>query len=278
MTLPKVLMVSESPKSLMIGTSRAYAIDFSDQGTPDDAGTSELYDSDGGVADELTGSASIDGNIVTTKKFTPTTEGVFRLVQTVTISGQLALGVVDISVHAAIPPSAAAKTIEIGAYGSLDQVGSLVPRYANRSGTFDDTTRPVVSSVVLFINQISSMVDAIMAQEGFVTPVTFAAVKTILDNFICSEVAAIVEGINGSGRYGPTTKTGQGKKGRFALVFDDVRIFIESMAIGFERMGLTRSESLGSGIGYRDADEGGDAIFPIRQRDEFGSIWINWDQ
>ena len=279
MTLPKVLMVTESPKSLLIGTSRAYAIDFSDQGTPDDEGSSTLYDADGVDQSEtlLSGSPSISGDVVTTEKFTPATVGTYRLTQLVTIAGQLAMGVVDISAHAAIPPNAAAKTIATGAYGSLSQVGALVPRYVNRSGTFDDATRPVVTQVVLFINQVSWMVDSIMAQEGFTTPATDAEVKGILDHFVCQEVAAIAEGINGSGRYGPTTKSGQGKKGRFALVLDDVRDFIEGMAVGFDRMGAERSDSIGTQIGYRGEDEGGDEIFPIRQRKEYDSIWINWD-
>lgn len=277
MTLPKVLLVTESPKSLLIGTSRAYAIDFSDQGTPDAAGTTALYDSDGGDASsQLSGTAALNGDIVTTQKFTPTTAGVYRMTQIVTISGQLAMGVVDISVHAVAPPSALAKTIASGAYGSLLQVGALVPRYSNRVGTFDDSTRPTVLQVVTFINQVSSMVDSIMAQEGFATPVTDTEVKNMLDLFVSQEVAAITEGINGSGRYGPTTKSGQGKKGRFALVFDDVRDFIEGNAVGFERLGATRSETLATGIGYRGEDEEGDEIFPLRQRKEFGSIWDNW--
>lgn len=277
MTAPTVLFVTESPKALFIGSSRAYSIDFTDQGTPDSAGTSALYDKDGQDASaQLSGTPSLSGNVATTEKFTPTTEGTYRLVHTVTISGQTALGVVDIAVHPVAPPSAAAKTPATGTYSSLTEIAALVPRYANRSGTFDDSTRPPVEEVVTLIDQVSAILDSILATEGFAVPVTDTEAKRTIDFWVRQEIAAVVEGINGSGRFGPTTKSGGGR-GRFALIFDDVVNWVEMMAVGLERMGAERTYDFASSIGYRDTDESGDEIFPIRQRKEFGTDWDNWD-
>jgi hypothetical protein len=161
-------------------------------------------------------------------------------------------------------------------YGSVSGVAVLVPRYANTSVAFDLTTRPVLAVVENQIDQISGLVNAILAEAGFSIPVYQVDVRMALDFFVTQEVAAIVEGINGSGRFGPTSKS-EGKKGRFALIMDDVKAFIEANTIGFERMGATRSYSATSGLAFRDTDERGNATFPIFQRDSFGAAWTDWD-
>lgn len=278
MTLPEGLTVVESPKQMLLGTTRAYGIDFSKIGTPADVGDTVAYDKDGADAtDMLSGVPTQAGAIITLEEFEPDEIGKFRIVHQVSIGAQTVFGVLDVEVFQTVPLSAGDKTPAAGTYSSLASIGSLVPRYATRTGTFDDTTRPTVVAVVELMEQVSSIVDSMLAENGFDIPVTNTTVKNSLDLFVAQEVAAIVEGINGSGRFGPTTKTG-GKRGRFALLFEDVQNFIEANALGFERAGAARSYSIGSEIGYRATDEAGDDIFPIRQRKEFGTVWTNWDK
>jgi hypothetical protein len=167
-------------------------------------------------------------------------------------------------------------TIAPNSYGLADDVASLVPRWGNAVGTFDATTRPTLVTVERSINQISGLVNAILSQYGFSIPVTQADVKLTLDLFVDQEVAAIVEGINGSGKFGPTSKQGGGK-GRFTVIQDDVQKFIETNAPGFERLGANRPYVPSSSILYRDTDLSGDDVPHLFPREGFGEAYHEWD-
>ena len=166
--------------------------------------------------------------------------------------------------------------IGANSYGSTSGVAVLVPRYANTSGIFDGTTRPVLATVEGLIDQVSGICNSMLATAGFSIPVDQSDCVLSLDFFVNQEVAAVVEGINGSGRFGPTTKS-EGGKGRFALIMDDVKAFIESNAEGFERMGADRPYSVTDGMDYRGEDNRGNEITPIFQRDAFGNTFDDWD-
>lgn len=161
-------------------------------------------------------------------------------------------------------------------YGDTSEVAALVPRHASTAGIFDTETRPTINQVESLCDQVSALINSLLAQNGFDIPVTDADAVLMLDYFVNEEVASIVEGINGSGRFGPTAKRG-GSRGRFALVMEDVENFIEGNAVGLERLGATRSNDPIAGISYRSTDEGGDDVSPIFQRDAFGNRVKEWD-
>jgi len=162
-------------------------------------------------------------------------------------------------------------------YGSLQNVASRTPRRAE-GGTFTVATKPTDLQVENFLDEISALLNSMMARHGFVIPVTQADVKLVITGFVCDEVAAIVEGVNGSGRFGPQSKSKLASKSKFALVMDDVTAFLEINAFGFEAMGATRTTSIGSQLSYRNINEAGDAIEPIFQRTQFGNSFENWDE
>lgn len=153
--------------------------------------------------------------------------------------------------------------IGINSYGSTGGVAALTPRYANSSGVFDATTRPTLTTIEQQIDQVSGLANSILAQAGFKTPITQADCKLALDIFVNEEVAAISEGINGSGRFGPTTK--EPVKSRFSLIMDDLKAFVEANAGGFENLGASRSVDT-INIGYSTED-----VDPIFTRDQYGS-------
>ena len=162
-------------------------------------------------------------------------------------------------------------------YGDTDEIASYVPRHANEGGKFDLNTRPTLTRVEGLANQVSAVVNSILAQNGFTDiPVVQTDAKLMLDYFVNEEVAAIVEGINGSGRFGPTAKRG-GSRGRWAVIVEDVEAFIEANAVGIERLGVPRASDPIAGISFRDTDEGGDDTAPIFQRGAFGNVFKNWD-
>lgn len=160
-------------------------------------------------------------------------------------------------------------------YGDTGEVASLVPRYASAGGAFDLTTRPTISQVESFCDQVSALLNALLAQHGFSIPVTNSDAVLMLDLFVNQEVASIVEGVNGIGRFGPTAKNASGS--RFTMIMSDVMDFVKSNAIGLERLGATRTYDPIAGIGYRGQDEGGDDTAPIFQRDAFGNSFKDWD-
>jgi len=106
--------------------------------------------------------------------------------------------------------------------------------------------------------------------------VTDDDVKDALDFFVNQEVASICEGVNGSGRFGPTSKA-VGKQGRFSLMLEDVKAFVEGNKAGFERLGAERSYDVTSSIAYRDTDESGEVITPLFERKAFGNLDREWD-
>jgi hypothetical protein len=165
-------------------------------------------------------------------------------------------------------------TIGAHSYGTAAGVGALTPIYTNGSGTFDTTTQPTLTQLEGMIDQVSAMMNAVLAASGFAIPVTQADIKLMLDMFVNQEAASIVEGINGSGRFGPSDKSGG--KSRFELISADVNSFIQTMAAGFERMGATRTYSALEGIAYRDSDDNGNQINPIFQRGAFGNVFEDW--
>jgi len=165
-------------------------------------------------------------------------------------------------------------TVGANSYGTAAGVASYVPRYANGSATFDGTTRPKLTQIESFIDQISSLVNAILASNGFHTPITQADVKLAITIFVEQEVAAIAEGINGSGRFGPTTKTPN--KSRFQIIMEDISAFILEHADGFENLGAERDQPTGMEILTRGVDAAGKESFPIFQREAFGNVFENW--
>lgn len=172
--------------------------------------------------------------------------------------------------------------LNANSYSSIADVAALTPRYAV-GGTFTDTTRPQLAQVERWINQVSGLVNAMLAAQGFSIPVTQADAVLSLSFFVSEEVAAMCEGVNGSGRFGPSTKSG-GAKGRFALLVEDVQAFIETNATGFEHMGAARTYTPTSGVGFKEFDGAGDEVHALFQRKAFGAgedgnnAFVDWDE
>jgi hypothetical protein len=168
-----------------------------------------------------------------------------------------------------------AASVAVNSYGTPPGVAALTPRYANGVGTFLTTDRPSLQTVINLLDQVSGLLNSMLAQSGFQTPIVQADVVLALTIFVQEEVASIAEGINGSGRFGPTTKAP--KQSRFNLIMEDLQIFITNNADGFETLGAIRSHSAIGTIGFRDHDQAGDEIVPLFERKAFGNTVQEWD-
>ena len=159
--------------------------------------------------------------------------------------------------------------IGANSYGDTDEIAYLVPRYTDSSTKlFTAATVPTLTTIESYTDQVSGILNSYLAEEGFNIPVTQADAKLALDLFVNQEVAAIAEGINGSGRFGPTA-TAKGKGTRFSVIMHEAKEFIEANKTGFENLGAGRAKDTTSYIGYRDTNNAGDATYPIFQRDGF---------
>jgi hypothetical protein len=169
-------------------------------------------------------------------------------------------------------------SIDRNSYGSTGGVAALTPRLANSSGVFDTTTTPTLLQVQTFLDEVSGMMNIMLAEHGFVTPVVQPDCVHALDLFVNQESAAMCEGVRGSGRFGPGVTRGN-PKGRFTLMSQDVRDFLSNYAAGFERLGAARAHDLTSGVAFRDTAESGESTFPLFQRSAFGDdkYQQDWD-
>lgn len=273
--------VRQAPKAMALGEALAYTFDFSSVGTPGavvETTAFNLTDYSDDTSTVLTGSTSINGDVVTFKLFTPALANNYRLICGVTITGNTVWSMLDVAVF---DPTPDFSLVAVGAnsYGTPAGVASWVSKYTSRSGAFDDTTKPTLQTVVNQIDQISSMLNAGLATVGFTVPVTDSDVTPMLISFVEQEVAAIVEGMNGSGRLGPRALRQQGgASARYDMIQADVMGWIEKYAIGIEEMGAARSRDFTTGLGFRDTDESGDTPEPLFQREGFGETYKLWDQ
>ena len=119
------------------------------------------------------------------------------------------------------------------AYGTAAEVAAFAPRYADSSGEFSLATRPTLARVDAWLVQVSGVLDTYLASKNYAVPITDAAFLAALNMVPSEEVAAIVEGANGSGRFGPTAPDQRGQ-GRFAIIRQDVMDFIDSLLVGNE--------------------------------------------
>jgi len=168
-------------------------------------------------------------------------------------------------------------TIGDNSYGTVAEVGALVPLYATATGTtFDATTRPTITQVEGMIDRVSGIVNVVLAEEGFDIPVTQADAKLALDDFVVMHVAHLAAYANGAGpfvsgademRYTTPTR----------VIMRDAEIFIKDRAKGFELLGATRTYKMTYGLEYRDVDDAGDDIEPVFQRKMMGNAVVDWD-
>ncbi len=154
-------------------------------------------------------------------------------------------------------------------YGSVDEVAALTRRYTNKSAAYDATTTPTITQVEKFIDRLSGRLNVMLAEAGFVTPVSQPDAKLALDDFVVTEVVDYCHWVNSAGRF-MNTKRLRGKTPA-AVVDGEAADFIQLHAVGFSELGATRTRKLTYGMTYRDTDDNGDTIKPMFQRSAF-----NW--
>lgn len=128
--------------------------------------------------------------------------------------------------------------IDVNSYGSTEGVAKLTKRYSNGAGDFDEGTDPTQATVEEWIDEVSSQLNVMLADERFSIPITQADCVRALNSFVNQEVAMLVEGSHNAGRFGPTAKSPTGS--RLSLVSKHVDEFVQKKAGGFAALGASR--------------------------------------
>lgn len=168
--------------------------------------------------------------------------------------------------------------IRANSYGDTGEVGVMCPLYATATGsTFDTTTLPTLLQVESMVDQVSSVVNVLLAEAGFAIPVSQADAKLALDLFVNQEAAWYAEYANGAGPFVPTAMEMRTPSPQ-RMVLKDAEAFIGEHADGLEALGATRTRSLTYGLTCRTEDAAGNALVPpfsVRQVGHDIPIWDN---
>lgn len=161
-------------------------------------------------------------------------------------------------------------------YGSDAEVAALVPRYTT-GGAFTSSTRPTLTQVEKFLDRVSSVLNVLLAEEGFVIPVTQADCKLALDDFAVAQASELAHAANGAGPYAPGNEEMRHGRSAFQIILREAAEFINKHADGFELLGATRTRSLTSGLACRTQDDAGNDLHPMFSREQFGNEILDWD-
>lgn len=159
------------------------------------------------------------------------------------------------------------------AYASAAQVAAFVKKYAGSA--FSTSTHPTAVQVGVWLDNVSAILDALLAEQGFDTPITQATAVLALDLFVAQEVAALCEAANSSGRFFSEEARGAGM---FGTIMKDVEDFITVHSEGLEQLGATRDRRLSVGLDYWSESDAGEAMEPVFELQGWmRQTMIDWD-
>lgn len=134
-------------------------------------------------------------------------------------------------------------------YGSAEGVAAFVPRFANKSGRFDNVTVPTADQVDEWRGQISAMLDVAMATQKLPAPASSATVISMLDGFVNANTSGLVRGVNGQGRYAEKPTSVDEMLLSISAAAD---LWVKQHAGGIGALsGVDTAEGVGSGAGSR---------------------------
>lgn len=165
--------------------------------------------------------------------------------------------------------------IGANSYGSVAEVAALSPLYVS-GGTFDATTRPTLTQIEKFIDRVSGIVNALLAEAGFAIPVSQADAKLALDDFVVDQVVGLVAYANGAGPFVPRNEM-RSRMTPTKAILESAGAFIGAHASGLQALGATRTRNLTYGLDCRTEDAAGDDLVPMFHREMIEHEIVDWD-
>lgn len=164
-------------------------------------------------------------------------------------------------------------SVSANSYGAATDVASLTRRFT-AAGSYTTTTNPTLAQVEGWIDQVSSTLNLLLAEQGFRIPLTQADCVLTLKLFVETEVADLANYANSAGRFFTNQ---QYTTGPWKAISKEAADFIKAHANGFEQLGATRTREGLNGLDARTTDDSGAEIEPLFARKQFGTINTDWD-
>lgn len=160
-------------------------------------------------------------------------------------------------------------TLQPNSYGSVAGVATYVSHLLNTGGTFDSTTRPTAAQVEAFLDQQSAKLNAWLASEQYVVPVTQADCVLLLANYANLGAAGLCELTMRAAGYSASDQNE--RENEFLALFNEAKAFICSGALA--ALGATQSPALGAFYGLRVGGRTatGQVLKPIFRRGSLGN-------
>jgi len=148
-------------------------------------------------------------------------------------------------------------------------VAAFTLRYTN-AGTYDGTTNPTITIVEGWIDQVSGTVNILLAEKGFIVPVTQADAVLALQAVVVEAVADLCHAAHSAGRFFTDRYLDRGIA-PMVVIRKELAEWIDAHAEGFEAIGAGRDIYTSGGIGYRDGDDAGNEVSPLFGRNTYGA-------
>jgi len=163
-------------------------------------------------------------------------------------------------------------------YGSAADVAALTDLYTDATTKlYTSSTIPTLNQVENWINEISALINTALAGAGFIIPINQVDAVLAIKGFVIEAATDLAHAANSAGRYFTDTALERGITPR-AAIRKSVLEWVETFADGLDALGASRSSTTGAGeIGFRSADNSGNATFPLFQREAFGDTFQDWD-
>jgi len=129
-------------------------------------------------------------------------------------------------------------------YGTVAGVAALTPMYTDDgafrdAGASDVATNPSLTQVTGWLSDVSALMDAALAEEAFITPVTDTDILPILDLYVEGIVHDIVHYSRKAGRFYSKRALDAGSS-PFNTISDEITDWVADKANGFANLGLAR--------------------------------------
>lgn len=168
-------------------------------------------------------------------------------------------------------------TVGANSYGAASDVAALTELYTS-SGSYTTGTIPTLAQVEGWIDQVSAILNAALAGQGFVVPLTQADSVLAVKSYVIQAAVDLAHAANSAGRFF-TDQALQRGVNPMSAIRKEILDWVEMFADGLSALGAARSSTTGAGeIGFRDANDNGDAVPAIFQRDAFGNSFQDWSE
>lgn len=165
-------------------------------------------------------------------------------------------------------------TINAISYGSVDGVALYCQQWTNVAGTFDDATQPTKDMVTLFLADVSAIMAAALAKDGFTSQINTTDALAAINAMINLQVAELVRKSKSAQRFGRGDTKGTNSLDVIRL---GIASWVEDQAVGFEQLGAIRQMSNMGQVAFRETDQRGNVSHPIFERDAFNNEFREYD-